>query len=89
MGRPPSATTGVANLVSPDQRRLTMRKKLRKKASKYPPYPGTNWDYGAKMAAGQCLIPPNKKICIYCRGQCKTGETVPHQPDCPARNDEE
>ena len=63
-----------------------MRK--RKVKSKYPPYPDTNWDYGAMMAAAQSLLPPNKTICIYCRAQAKTDDQVKHLDDCPARNEE-
>jgi hypothetical protein len=53
--------------------------------SKYPPFPGTNWDYGAKMAAAQQLIPPNRCICIYCHGQALTEAAIIHATDCPAK----
>ena len=55
----------------------------RKKESKYPPYPGSNWDYGLKMAAAQMLLPSNKCICIYCRQQAKTEKGIKHISDCP------
>ena len=54
---------------------------------KYPPYPAANWDYGVKQAAAQDLRPPNKFICIYCRGQAKDMEELAHAGDCPARED--
>jgi hypothetical protein len=62
--------------------------KKKKTKSKYPPYPGTNWDYGARMAAGQCLTPPNKSICIYCMAQALTQQEIKHAEDCPAKDEE-
>lgn len=58
-------------------------------ANNYPPYPGSNWDYACKETARMALRKPNKKICIYCHGQCKADEKIPHKPDCPARNEKD
>lgn len=54
----------------------------------YPPYPGSNWDYGVKMAAAQRLVPPNKCICIYCWGQAVKEKDIVHTDDCPAKDEE-
>jgi hypothetical protein len=58
-----------------------------KTKQKYPPYPDTNWDYSAKMAAAQQLIPPNKVICIYCCKQAVKEPQIKHEPDCPAKDE--
>ena len=59
----------------------------RKKPSKYPPYPGSGWDYAVKESDLQALRKPNKVICIYCRHQAVTEDALTHEPDCPARNE--
>ena len=55
---------------------------------KYPPYPATNWDYGAKMAAAQELVPPNRVICTYCRHQAVSQDVLVHAEDCPAKDED-
>jgi len=61
--------------------------KTRRKLSKYPPYPGSNWDYAVKMSAAALLNPPNKAICIYCCQQAKTDAAINHVSDCPAKDE--
>lgn len=52
--------------------------------SKYPPYPGSNWDYAVKHSASMALVRPNKAICIYCHCQAAKENDIQHKPDCPA-----
>lgn len=61
----------------------------KKTQSKYPPYPGSGWDYAIRHSASTQLQKPNKAICIYCRMQALDSASITHKPDCPARNDKE
>lgn len=60
-----------------------------KNQSKYPPYPGSSWDYAVRHTASTLLRKPNKAICIYCHCQAKTNAELVHKSDCPARNEKE
>lgn len=57
----------------------------RKKQSKYPPYPGSGYDYSVVESARQHLRKPNRVICIYCHGQAVTEPDIIHKEDCPAK----
>lgn len=59
------------------------RRKRRYPKPKYPPYPGSNWDYAIKHIASQKLVEPNKSICIYCHAQALTENKLVHLLDCP------
>lgn len=61
----------------------------RKQQSKYPPYPGSGYDYSVIESARQMLRKPNKVICIYCRHQSVSEDKLTHESDCPARNEKE
>ena len=64
------------------------KKQVSSKKSKFPPWPSLGWDYGAKMAAAQQLVPPNKCICLYCHNQAKTEAKIIHDPECPVPENE-
>jgi hypothetical protein len=66
-----------------------MDKRKVKRSGKYPPYPGSNWDYGLKMAAASQLVKPNKVICVYCRQQAVTRDKLVHASDCPAKDEKD
>ena len=55
----------------------------RVKKSKYPPYPASNRDYAVIESARQQLVKPNKAICIYCRKQAPSENSIIHAGDCP------
>ena len=57
------------------------------KKGKYPPYPGSNWDYAVRESARQMLQKPNRVICLYCRHQAVKPEDLKHEPDCPAKDE--
>jgi len=55
--------------------------------SKYPPFPQSNSDYAIRHSARTQLRKPNKAICIYCRQQALTENTLRHSQDCPAKRE--
>lgn len=61
--------------------------KTKRVRSKYPPYPGSGYDYSVVESARQRLEKPNRVICIYCHGQAENEEELEsnHQEDCPAK----
>ncbi len=63
-----------------------MKKRKSVKQSKYPPYPGSNWDYAVKESARSMLVPPSKCICLYCHQQAVKEAQIIHAPDCPAKD---
>jgi hypothetical protein len=55
--------------------------------AKYPPYPGSSYDYAVIHYASTLLKKGNKAICIYCHEQAINETKLNHKSDCPAREE--